>query len=530
MTEVCTSPVQQTLTSPTLCRQSSDQSDSSTSKQSDKNKAGRKTKRKPSNEGTPVGGQHAQPRSAKQPRRESRGRRDMPIPFLLGGTRKDPLNLGGILGPVTGTTPRTSPPEVEIVVPKNTRDPLNLKAQARQRKRKRRESLRADQKDLSDAKPSSPTSYSDSELAGVDGLLGPARKVARTNTMSEGQSRHQLREKIVSPVPRPVSQKRHSASPAKKDPTPTTISSDEPTSPLLPNKTDKKPVDRFRYGNFNRYYGKRLKEKEEDPRFKLINREFIEDKSVLDIGCNVGFLTLKMAKDMAPRRITGVDIDGQLVGIARKNIRHYCDDSIEMTGKFPASFSRQFGPVSAPPINPTQKFPNNVWFHQENYVLATDDMLDQVSPLYDTVLALSVTKWVHLNWGDAGLKRFFRRIFRHLFPGGHLILEPQQFSTYRKRSKMTPEMNQHYKAILLKPDQFRDFLVKDVGFVACDAREVTNAHAKGFQRPILVFMKPKVERSGSSTAATASRKTISSSTSDVPTPVATHTGDSECRS
>jgi len=39
--------------------------------------------------------------------------------------------------------------------------------------------------------------------------------------------------------------------------------------------------------------------------------------------------------------------------------------------------------------------------------------------------AFSITKWVHLNNGDAGLKRFFRRIFRQLRPGGRLLLEPQ---------------------------------------------------------------------------------------------------------
>jgi hypothetical protein len=67
----------------------------------------------------------------------------------------------------------------------------------------------------------------------------------------------------------------------------------------------------------------------------------------------------------------------------------------------------------------------------------------QVSPVYDTVLAMSITKWVHLNWGDSGLKRFFRRVFRHLKPGGHFLLEPQEFSTYRKRSKIAVKKEIH---------------------------------------------------------------------------------------
>ncbi len=52
---------------------------------------------------------------------------------------------------------------------------------------------------------------------------------------------------------------------------------------------------------------------------------------MLDIGCNVGYLTLAIAKDFQPSHILGVDIDESLVGVARKNIRHYCDESVEVS-------------------------------------------------------------------------------------------------------------------------------------------------------------------------------------------------------
>lgn len=74
---------------------------------------------------------------------------------------------------------------------------------------------------------------------------------------------------------------------------------------------------------------------------------------------------------------------------------------------------------------------------QGNYVLESDELLETVRPEFDLVLCLSITKWIHLNWGDAGLKRFFKRIFYNLRPGGRLVLEPQAWPSYNKRRKLT---------------------------------------------------------------------------------------------
>ena len=52
----------------------------------------------------------------------------------------------------------------------------------------------------------------------------------------------------------------------------------------------------FEYGNYNRYYGYRNVDSAEDHRLKYLNPEWFRGKDVLDIGCNVGHMTLAVAK------------------------------------------------------------------------------------------------------------------------------------------------------------------------------------------------------------------------------------------
>jgi 7SK snRNA methylphosphate capping enzyme len=74
---------------------------------------------------------------------------------------------------------------------------------------------------------------------------------------------------------------------------------------------------------------------------------------------------------------------------------------------------------------------------QENFVLQTDKALDKQKATYDVILCLSLTKWIHLNWGDEGLKRTFQRMFLMLNPGGRLLLEAQPFNSYSRRKNLS---------------------------------------------------------------------------------------------
>merc|ERR1719312_1681511 len=109
-------------------------------------------------------------------------------------------------------------------------------------------------------------------------------------------------------------------------------------------------------------------------------------------------------------------------------------------------------------------FPQNVRFAQSNYVLDSDELLDSVQPEYDAIMCLSTTKWIHLNFGDDGLKRAFKRMHAQLRHGGKLILEAQGFNSYRKRKNLTERIKENFHNIQLRPEAFHDYLVHEVAF------------------------------------------------------------------
>jgi len=155
---------------------------------------------------------------------------------------------------------------------------------------------------------------------------------------------------------------------------------------------------------------------------------------------------------------------------------------------FPAAFEHMFGPLpisSALPDSPSERrFPHNVSFRTADWVKdgAVEDRQG-----YDIALAFSITKWIHLNNGDEGIKSFFRRVFAALRPGGVFILEPQEWASYAKTRRMNPILKENARSLQLRPDDFSEVL-KEIGFVNEEGLGETGEG--GFCRPIVLYYKP----------------------------------------
>eukprot|EP00842_Homolaphlyctis_polyrhiza_P001762 jgi/Hompol1/2587/HPOL_002960-RA len=261
-----------------------------------------------------------------------------------------------------------------------------------------------------------------------------------------------------------------------------------------------------------------------------MDAEWFRHKRVLDIGCNAGSVTVAIGMLFSPVWIEGVDIDPLLIRKARAyaafrssacnivslcntlestsdrggSISHGTDDGYYDFDYFPASCAQIFGPL---PIIQHQDeagdaangdgeetvtlsdplFPGNIHFRCGDWVHEPPPRSS--SDYYDAILALSITKWIHLNWGDSGIKHFFRKCFNSLHSGGRLILEPQPFETYLKKSNVSNAMRRMHAKIRFTPDKFADYLTsKDIGFSSVSVLDAgTGSH--GFARPIYVFTK-----------------------------------------
>lgn len=92
-----------------------------------------------------------------------------------------------------------------------------------------------------------------------------------------------------------------------------------------------------------------------------------------------------------------------------------------------------------------------------------------VSGPYDIILALSVTKWIHLEHLDLGLLIFFRKIKSALASGGYSVMELQTWDSYEKaiRPNAAPHFAKCLNKLTYRPETSFTKLLQDEGLNLC---------------------------------------------------------------
>ncbi|OCH92197.1 Bin3-domain-containing protein [Obba rivulosa] len=270
------------------------------------------------------------------------------------------------------------------------------------------------------------------------------------------------------------------------------------------------------HGNYRGYYTKRPFV--HDPRLTLLPTSIFKDARVLDVGCNEGWVTCEIAQSWGARRVIGVDIDDTLVraawkrrrtvwsqqepatheatpaddhpskGKKRKKCSEECHEfpRIPRPEYFPASCEHMFSPLPIPAARSPEDahtFPHNVMFYTADWV--NHDIPEDANQ-YDVVVAFSISKWIHLNGGDEGLRCFFHRVHSVLLPGGKFVLEPQEWETYAKARRMDAKLKENAKSLQLRPEDFERVL-SEIGFGP--AQHVGITGEGGFRRPVDIYVK-----------------------------------------
>ncbi|KAH9986344.1 Bicoid-interacting protein 3-domain-containing protein [Russula compacta] len=241
------------------------------------------------------------------------------------------------------------------------------------------------------------------------------------------------------------------------------------------------------HGNYHNYHGYRYHHPgAHDSRLALLPRELFANACVLDVGCNEGWVSCEIAQSWGARRVVGVDIDDTLVRMAwrrRRTLWSHQAPSSEMSfqskfhpkrkrvphplappepNHFPASCQHMFGPLPIPPTDTIDlsasenTFPHNISFRRADWV---NECIPEDQTGYDVIIAFSVSKWIHLNGGDVGLRRFFGRAYATLVPGGAFVLEAQPRESYIKARKLHPTLQENAQALQIQPEGLKQFYV-----------------------------------------------------------------------
>ncbi|KAI3624931.1 hypothetical protein CBS14141_002352 [Malassezia furfur] len=217
-------------------------------------------------------------------------------------------------------------------------------------------------------------------------------------------------------------------------------------------------------------------------------------RRVLDVGCNAAKPLIELAQLADPPLDTavGVDIDAQLIHDAHAAVRAAWSRTqpdahgrVEAAAYFPACFAAQYGRCRSRRAAP--RLPGCIALHAGDWVEGVAALAAEDARGYDLILCFALTKWVHLNAGDAGLVRLCARLAACVVPGGIVALEVQPWASYDQARSVSRTLRAAYAQLQLRPDDVA-FVMETVGLVPLGT--VATGTGYGFRRPIALYARP----------------------------------------
>ncbi len=132
--------------------------------------------------------------------------------------------------------------------------------------------------------------------------------------------------------------------------------------------------------------------------------------------------------------------------------------------------------------------PQNLEFRQENFI--NDFKSSEIkNEKYDVVFCLNTSKWIHINFGDNGIKLLFLNVYNQLKENGIFIFQFQNWKSYKKKKNLSKFINETINGIKLKPEKFEEYLLSMYNLKLLKKITLPNNSKKIYDRPIFIFQK-----------------------------------------
>lgn len=192
-----------------------------------------------------------------------------------------------------------------------------------------------------------------------------------------------------------------------------------------------------------------------DARLSVIGVDQFKNSRVLDVGCGDGKFCLDLFLHSEAKMVLGIDLDAGLIKIASNHVSKISIDppmaptdntsaplKLSDLKEMPKSFQSILKNLGMSNIKPMSLNTSQTNYPFSNRLIAdlstpkkrpaisfeVSNILSFHPPVqnqqkFDIITCFSLTKWVHLNWGDEGLLTLFKKIRDSLKLGGLLILD-----------------------------------------------------------------------------------------------------------